>query len=120
MRIYLQTQGFNLTTAIDAHVRKQLARHLAGSESDIIAVDVYLRDINGPKGGMDKKVLVCVQLASRLSVRCEAMHADLYCAIASAARRTKHSVKRTMRRHRRMERAQLRSMRQFSEELQSP
>ena len=58
MQIYLQTQGFTLTPAIDAHVRKQLGRHLAGSEDSIISVDVFQSDINGPKGGIEKKAMV--------------------------------------------------------------
>ena len=119
MRIHLQTQGFELTSAIDAHVRRKLARHLAASENDIIAVDVFMGDINGPRGGMDKKALFCVQLASRLSVRAEAIHSDLYQAVAVAARKAEHSVKRTLRRHKRVEKAQLRSMRQFSGDLQA-
>ena len=78
MKIHLQTQGFELTSAIDTHVRKLLGRHLAGSQNNIIAVDVFLSDVNGPKGGIDKRALVCIQLASR---------------------KAKHSVKRTLRRH---------------------
>ena len=113
MRIYIQTQGFELTKAIDAHVRRQLARNLASSEDNIIAVDVFLGDINGPRGGMDKKALVCVQLASRLSVRFEAIHGDLYRAVTAASRKARRSVKRTLRRHNRVEKAELRRMRQF-------
>ncbi len=113
MRTYIQTQGFELTKAIDAHVRRQLARNLAGSEDNIIAVDVFLGDINGPKGGMDKKALVCVQLASRLAVRFEAIHSDLYRAVTVASRKARRSVKRTLRRHKRIEKAELREMRQF-------
>ncbi|MDH4041486.1 MAG: HPF/RaiA family ribosome-associated protein [Gammaproteobacteria bacterium] len=116
MRIYIQTQGFELTPAIDSHVRRQLVRNLAGSEDKIIAVDVFLGDINGPKGGMDKKALVCVQLAQRLSVRFETIHSDLYRAVTAASRKARRSVKRTLRRHSRIDKAELRGMRQFSAE----
>jgi ribosomal subunit interface protein len=116
MRIFLQTQGFEITPAIDAHVRRQLARNLAGSEDNIIAVDVFLGDINGPRGGMDKKALVCVKMASRLSVRFEAVHSDLYQSITVAARKAKRSVKRTLRRHKRIEKAELRDLRHYSGE----
>jgi hypothetical protein len=47
MRIYVQTQGFELTSAIDRYLRKKLMRNLAGSERDIVAIDVFLEDING-------------------------------------------------------------------------
>jgi ribosomal subunit interface protein len=119
MRIYIQTQGFELTSAIERHVREQLHRSLASSEQHVIAVDVFLADINGPKGGVDKKALVCIQLASRLTVRFEALHEDLYAAISLAARRTKHTVKRTLRRHRRMEKAELRGLNRFAGEFQA-
>ncbi len=119
MQIYLQTQGFDLTPAIETHVRKQLGRNLAGSEDDIIAVDVFLSDINGPKGGVDKKALVCVQLVSRLAVRFEALHDDLYRAVSVASRKARHSVKRTLRRHKRLEKRELRQMRQYAADLQS-
>lgn len=118
MKIYLQTQGFELTSAIDAHVRKQLGRHLAESEDSVIAVDVFLSDINGPKGGIDKKVLVCIQLSSRLAVRFDATHADLYRAVAVAARKAGHSVKRTLRKHKRLEKRELRQLRRYAGDLQ--
>ena len=112
MRIFLQTQGFDLTPEIDAHVRKQMNRSLARLEQHIIAVAVFLGDVNGPKGGMDKKALVCVQLTSRLAVRLEVVHDDLYTAISLASRKTKHAVKRTVRKHKRVEKANLRKLRQ--------
>ena len=118
MRIYIQTQGFELTAAIDRYLRKKLTRNLAGSENDIVAVDVFLEDVNGPKGGVDKKASLCVRLVSRLSVKFEASHDDLYHAIAVAARKAKHSVKRTLRRHRRIEKSELRGLRQFPREIQ--
>ena len=68
MRIYIQTQGFELTPAIQAHVEKQLKRNLASMEDQVMAVNVFLGDINGPRGGEDKKALVSVQLASRLAI----------------------------------------------------
>jgi ribosomal subunit interface protein len=117
MRIFLQTQGFELTPEIDAHVRKQMNRSLARAEQHIITVDVFLGDINGPKGGVDKKALVCVQLASRLAVRLEAVHADLYSAIALASRKAKRAVRRTVRKHKRVEKADLRMLRQRGEEF---
>jgi putative sigma-54 modulation protein len=119
MNIHVHTQGFELTPAIDAHVRKQLQQGLNSSRDHIVAVDVFLGDINGPKGGVDKKALVCVRMGSRLAARYEAVDADLYAAVNVAARRVKHTVKRTLRRHRRMEKAALRELRHYQSELQA-
>ena len=119
MRIQVQTQGFDLTSAIDEHVKRQLARKLGPMQDQIFAIDVFLGDINGPKGGEDKKALVSVQLTSRLAVRFEAIHTDLYAAVSVAARRAKHSVKRTLRKHNRMKKAELRELRHSQGELQA-
>ena len=117
MNIYVQTQGFNATPAMEAHVRKQLSRNLASAEDHIMAVDIFLGDINGPKGGVDKKAGVCVQLASRDAIRVEVVHTDLYAAITIAARKSKRAVKRTVQRHKRVERRKIRHLRHFQGEL---
>ncbi|MFT5709672.1 MAG: putative sigma-54 modulation protein [Halioglobus sp.] len=119
MKVYLQTQGFELTSAIDTHVRKQIWRDLKGSQNNIIAVDVFLSDINGPKGGIDKKALVCVHMTSRLAVRLETTHDDLYRAVTVASHKAKQSVKRTLRKHKRIEKRELREMRQYAGDLAS-
>ena len=102
MSTQLHTQGFDLTPAIEAHVRDQLRFHLANFESHIVAVDVFLRDINGPKGGPDKKVLIRAQLASRITITVERTRSDLYAAVTSAARQTKRAIRRSLGKHRRM------------------
>jgi len=114
----MHAQGFELTSAIEAHVREQLVRNLRAVENQVMAVDVYLGDINGPKGGEDKKALLSVQLMSRLAIRSEAIHTDLYAAVSFAARRARHTVKRTLNRHNRMKKSTLRELRQWQGELQ--
>ncbi len=118
MKIYLQTQGFELTSAIDKHVRKQIGRDLRGSQNNIVAVDVFLSDINGPKGGIDKKASVSVQMTSRLSVRFEATHEDMYRAVTAASHKAKRSVKSTLRKNNRIEKRELRELRQSAPDLQ--
>jgi ribosomal subunit interface protein len=114
MNIQLQTQGFELTDAIDEHVRRQINFNLVNFESHIASVDVFLSDINGPKGGPDKKALVCVRLDSRSTVTVERTRADLYAAIALVSRQAKRTVRRALNKHRRMEKRALRELRQFS------
>ena len=114
MNIQLQSQGFDLTDAIDAHVRRQINFNLANVESHIMSVDVFLSDINGPKGGPDKKALICIRLDSRSTVTIERTRVDLYAAITLVARQAKRAVSRTLNKHRRMEKQALRELRQFS------
>ena len=114
MNIQLQSQGFDLTDAISAHVQRQINFNLANFESHITSVDVFLSDINGPRGGPDKKALVCVRLVSRSTVTIERTRANLYTAITLASRQTKRTVSRALNKHRRMEKGALRELRQFS------
>ena len=118
MNIRLQTQGFDVTPAIDAHARKEITRNLAHARDHVTAVDVFLSDINGPRGGEDKKALIRIQLVDRLVVKVEKVNADLYVALSVAARRARHTVKRTLRKHQRVERSALRRLRKSPEEPQ--
>jgi ribosomal subunit interface protein len=114
MNIQLQTQGFDLTDAISAHVHRQIDFNLANFESHIMSVDVFLSDINGPKGGPDKKALVCIRLDSRSAITIERIREDLYAAITIVSRQANRTVRRALNKHRRMEKSALRELRQFS------
>jgi ribosomal subunit interface protein len=120
MRIQLQTQGFDLTDGIDAHVRKKIKRYLSSMDDEIISVDAFLGDINGPKGGEDKKALIAVHMAGRPAIRFEAIHADLYAAISVAARGAGRTAKRTLRKGKHLKKSKLRELRYFQGELQEP
>ena len=113
MKIHLESQGFELTPAIREHVLRQLNFNLANFDNHVMGVDVFLRDINGPKGGADMKALISVKLESRQSITVERTRSDLYAAVALAARQAKRTVRRTLSKHRRMEKLTLRQMRQF-------
>ena len=114
MNIQLQVQGFVLTDAINAHVHRQIALNLVNFDSHILWVDVFLSDINGPKGGPDKRALICIRLDSRRVITIERIHEDLYNAVSSVSRQAKRAVRRTLNKNRRMEKLALRELRQFS------
>lgn len=112
MNVQLQTQGFDLTASINDYVRGQIDFNLANFESHVISVDVYMRDINGPKGGEDKKVLIQTRLDSGQVITVERTRADLYATITVATRQVKRSVRRALGKHRFMEKIALRELRQ--------
>ena len=117
MNIHIETPNFELSPAIATHVRSSLSHCLRDTEDQVLTIDVFLGDINGPRGGEDKKALILVQMVSRLSVRVEAVHSDLYAAVSVASRRAKRKVKSTLRKHYRLNKAEIRRFRQFSGEL---
>jgi ribosome-associated translation inhibitor RaiA len=63
-------------------------------------VVVRLSDINGPRGGVDKKCVITAMLLPRGVVRVEGLGDDPYALIADAARRARRSVRRDLVRRR--------------------
>ena len=96
MNTRVQAQGFSLTPAIAARAHRQIGRALKRFAENVLSVDVYLKDINGPRGGDDKQALVRVQLKHRAPVMIETTHDDLYAAIDLSARRVRRTVRRAL------------------------
>ena len=111
MNIRIQTQGFTLTPAIAAWTHDRLSRSLQRFSEDITSIDVYLKDINGPKGGEDKQALVRVQLRSGPPVFVETPHTDMYAAIDRSSRRVQRTVRRLLKKKLRLARGDTRSVR---------
>ena len=111
MNIRIQTQSFTLTPAIAARVHEKLSHAHERFAEDIVAVDVYLKDINGPKGGDDKQALVRVQLRGAATVLSETVHGDMYAAIDLSAKRSKRAVRRLLKKKQRVVRGDSRRVR---------
>ena len=111
MNIAVSTQGFGLTQAINDFACSQLESALRTYSDMVVSVDVFMKDINGPKGGEDKQVLVRTRLRSGQVIAVECTRANLYSAIAATTRRSKRSVRRALRKLRRIERLRLRELR---------
>ena len=57
MNVKLQTQGFALTPGIGSRVHERVDKALDRYSEDIVSVDVFLKDVNGPKGGDELNLL---------------------------------------------------------------
>jgi len=111
MNIRIQAKDFALTPAIEAETRERIEHALDRFAPYVVAVDVFLGDVNGPKGGRDKRCTIRVSLPNRTTVPIESLRSNLYVAIASSARRARRVVRRVLARQRRFERRELRAMR---------
>ena len=110
MNITTTTQGFELNGAIEAFVSNRLHVALKRLSVHVIAIDVFAKDTNGPKGGPDKQVLIRVQLPNRQVLAVETTHENLYAAIEKGAKRVKRAVRRHMRKAQQIERQRLRDL----------
>ncbi len=110
MNITVTAQGFELTSPIDEFVRRELDNALRRVNGDVVSIDVFLKDANGPKGGIDKQVVIRVRLRNRQLIAINTLHEDLYAAAKKGVQRTKRAVRRNHRRSRRIEKRGLRQL----------
>ncbi len=100
MQMDIQSQGFSLTEGIRDYVMKRLAYTLAHGDAAITRIIVRLSDINGPRGGDDKRCLIEVRLKAASAVVIEDTEGDLYVAIDRAAERAGRTLARRLARQR--------------------
>lgn len=100
MHTDIRTQGFALTDGLRDYTERRLAFALGSSAQHVSRVAVLLADINGPRGGIDKRCRIRARLAPSLEVVVEDTQADLYAAIDRAAERIGRSLARSVGRQR--------------------
>ncbi len=110
MNISSRAQGFELSSAIDTFVRNEIRSSLERFTEDVISVDVFMKDTNGPKGGVDKQVVLRIQLRGRQQITLQTTREDLYAAVRISVKRAKRAVRRSVRKSRRFEKLTLRRL----------
>ena len=108
MNISVRTQGFERTAAIDAFVRNQLGLAMDRFADSILSIDAFMKDINGPKGGVDKQVVLRMHMRNGQQIAINTVKDDLYAAVCVAAKRAKRLARRNIRKAHRIERRGLR------------
>jgi ribosome-associated translation inhibitor RaiA len=101
MDIKVSTRGLRLEAATDAFVREQVYSALQRFEDQVVSVDAFLKDINGPKGGIDKQVLIRIRLRNRQVIATEITRANLRAAVVVVSRKAKRAVRRSLKKSQR-------------------
>jgi ribosome-associated translation inhibitor RaiA len=96
MQITIHARGFQLTDAIENRVRERLWFTLSRITQRVRRVLVTLSDLNGPRGGIDKRCLIEVRLNARRKIIIEDVQPDLYTAIDRATGRAARTVMRRL------------------------
>ena len=102
MRIHVRSRGFELTNALRAYAERRLLFGLGRFGRRLQSVMLRMDDVNGPRGGADKRCQIVARLAPWGDVRVEELDGDLYAAIDRAADRLDRAVAREMERRREM------------------
>jgi putative sigma-54 modulation protein len=95
---YIGTAGASLDAGDRAYIRRKLGMKLGKFARAIERVSVRVRDVNGPKGGVDKLCAIKVVLVRLPSVMIEQQHAALQAAMDGALRRVEVAVMRSVQR----------------------
>lgn len=98
MNLDIRSRGFDLTGPLRIHTERKLAFAVSRFAPHIGTITVRLEDLNGPKGGEDKRCRMDARLEGQQAVVAEAVDADLYTAIATAAERLGRAVARSLSR----------------------
>ena len=98
MQLNIQTNGFCLTVALKNYTTRRMQFALHRNDSYIIRVRVWLADINGPRGGIDKRCQIELKLAGQNNIVIEDIEADLYFAIDRATDRCMRTFSRRLAR----------------------
>ena len=100
MRVTIQSSGFDITDALRSYIEQRLTTALGWARHHMRKLAVSLSDINGPRGGVDKRCRIQVKLAGGRDIIIEDVEADLYAAIDRAAERADRAVVRQVERAR--------------------
>lgn len=100
MTLDFRGRNLALTPALQARMLRSFSLALSRFEDRIGSVRVRVDDVNGPRGGVDKRCTVHVRGRGEWAVRVEQSGADLYAAIDAAADRAGHAVARAVERAR--------------------
>lgn len=100
MQIDIQTTGFSLTDSLKAYTKRHMQFALNRNDALIIRARVWLADINGPRGGVDKRCQIELKLAGQNNIVIEDIETDLYVAIDRACERCMRTLTRRIARAR--------------------
>jgi ribosomal subunit interface protein len=98
MQLDIQTNGFSLTDGIRDYTKRRLQFALHRNDRCIVSVRVRLADINGPRGGIDKRCQIDLSLAGQNDIVIEDTETNLYVAIDRASDRCARTLSRRLER----------------------
>lgn len=98
MKLDIQARDFHITDSIMSYVRDRIALVLGTRSDQIKSIMVRLGDVNGPRGGVDKRCQVRVSLPRLKDIVIEDIQSDLYVAIFRAMDRAGRTVNRRISR----------------------
>lgn len=104
MEIRIESPQFSATPPLGRYLKTRLREQLAFCGERIRQVEAHFSDINGRRGGADKRCRLVVRLSRAPEVVVESTETDLYLAIRRAADRMSRALQRRIGRQARRRR----------------
>jgi putative sigma-54 modulation protein len=101
MQMEMRGVNYGLDDMLKDHIERRLHFALGRCAARIHRLTVRLTDVNGPRGGLDKRCRIAVALVPRGMVTVEDSGDDPFALIADAAKRAGRAVRRELERRRR-------------------
>lgn len=96
MRLTIRARGFDLPPALGEYATRRAHFALSRFAPRLGHVHVRLSDVNGPRGGNDKRCLIVIIVRGARAVTIDDVQADMYAAIDNALGRAAQSVARLL------------------------
>lgn len=96
MKVEIRFRGLESSVALAEHTARQVQFHLGQFADQITSVLVRIADINGPKGGLDKRCQVTVRGPRVGSTTLNDLSGDPYSATNSAIERVGQTMGRRL------------------------
>jgi ribosomal subunit interface protein len=96
MELRIHGHHLEVSAALDAHINDRFNSALDQLDHVVQEVTVRLEDVNGPKGGVDKRCHATVKLRNGSTVVVDEKHEDIYAAVSMVADRIKNVVGRKL------------------------
>jgi len=103
MQIITHVRGFGLSDGLSKHLRRRLQFAFDRIDNPVRRVVVRLSDVNGTRGGEDKRCHLQVQFDRKPDVIVEDVQSDLYLAMSRAIERAARTITRRLVRLRQLE-----------------
>ena len=100
MRIDIQARDFSVTYALRSYIERRLGYAFSSYYHHIECINIRLSDINGPRGGSDKRCHLHIVLPNHADVVVKDTESDLYVAIGRSIDRARRAVARNIVRQR--------------------
>ena len=104
MHIKIHSNDFSITPAMSEYIDEKIKFALTRYGQRIRVIEISLKDINGPRGGLDKQCIIKMKINQFKTLVVDDVSSDAYEAISACTQRAKRRIERHFNRSRTQQR----------------